>query len=132
MQSTMTKISTSLAWATLASTNLDRAERFYRDSLGFDVDRSPSTPGILMVKAGQGTGLAIYERPTPPQCDTTIATFQVDDLDASMSDLRAHSVQFIDYDLPYLKTTNGIAVQGNTKSAWFNDPDGNILSLVQM
>jgi len=132
MQSTITQISTAVAYTTLASTDLDRAERYYRDMLGFDVERMPSPPSGLMVHAGQGTGLSIYERPTPPHCDTTAMTLLVEDLDAAMRDLRAHGVTFEEYDLPYMKTTNGVAVEGPTKASWFKDPDGNILSLVQM
>jgi catechol 2,3-dioxygenase-like lactoylglutathione lyase family enzyme len=132
MQSTITKISTAVAYATLASPNLDVAERFYRDTLGFDVERMGTVPDNLMVHCGKGTGLTVYERPTPPNCDTTAATFVVEDLDAAMSDLRGHGIVFEEYDLPYLRTTNGVAIQGPSKACWFKDPAGNILSLVQM
>jgi catechol 2,3-dioxygenase-like lactoylglutathione lyase family enzyme len=132
MQSTITKISTAVAYTTLASTSLDRSERFFRDTLGFDVEQMPSPPGGLMVHCGKGTGLSVYERPTAPNCDATAMTLMVDDIEAAMSDLRAHGVTFEEYDLPYLKTTNGVAVQGSSKASWFRDPDGNILSLVQM
>jgi catechol 2,3-dioxygenase-like lactoylglutathione lyase family enzyme len=132
MQSTVTKISSSVVYTTLASTDLDRAERFYRDRLGFDTERQEGPMGFVTVHCGRGTGLSLYERPTPPSCDTTQATFLVDDLEAAMSDLAMNGVTFEDYDLPYLKTENGIAVQGQTKASWFKDPDGNTLSLVQM
>ena len=132
MQSTITKISTAVAYATLATTSLDRSERFYRDTLGFGVERMAGPPDGLMVTCGKGTGLAVYERPTPPNCDTTAVSFIVENLDAAMVDLRDHGLVFEDYDLPYLKTTNGVAVQGSAKASWFRDPDGNILSLIQM
>ena len=132
MQHTITKISTSVAYATLASTSLDNAESFYRDTLGFDTERFGAAPGTLMVHCGAGTGLSVYERPTAPNCDTTAATFIVEDINSAVSDLKAHGVHFEEYDLPYLKTTNGIAMQGTAKAAWFKDPDGNVLSLVQM
>jgi catechol 2,3-dioxygenase-like lactoylglutathione lyase family enzyme len=51
----MTKISTAVSYATIACTNLDQEEKFYRDSLGFDVERTAGVPGIAMVKCGQGT-----------------------------------------------------------------------------
>jgi catechol 2,3-dioxygenase-like lactoylglutathione lyase family enzyme len=132
MQSTITKISTAVAYTALASTDLNRSERFYRDSLGFDVERIPRPPEGLTVRAGKGTGFTVYERPTPPTCDTTAMILLVDDIESAMSDVRSHGVVFEEYDLPYLKTTNGVAVQGSSKASWFKDPDGNIVSLVQM
>jgi catechol 2,3-dioxygenase-like lactoylglutathione lyase family enzyme len=132
MQSTMTKMSGAVAYTTLASTDIDRAERFYRDTLGFDVERIASSPGSLMIHCGKGTGLSIYERAIAPNCDTTAATFIVEHIEAVMTDLRANGVVFEEFDLPYLKTNDGIASQGVTKASWFKDPDGNTLSLVQM
>ena len=132
MQSTITKISNAVSYTTLVSTDLDRSERYYRDTLGFDVERMQGQPPGLMVHTGKGTGLSLYERSAPPNCDTTAMVLLVDDIEAAMRDMRDHGVTFEDYDLPYLKTTNGLAVQGSSKASWFKDPDGNILSLVQM
>lgn len=132
MQHTITKLSTAVVYTSLATTDISRSETFYRDTLGFDVRRMPDAGDLLMVDCGAGTGIGIYARPTAPNCDTTAATFMVGDLESTMSDLRAHGVRFEEYNLPYLKTTNGVALQGKSKAAWFKDPDGNILSLVQM
>lgn len=132
MQSTITKLSTAVAYTTLACTDLAQAERYYRDTLGFDVEMMKDVPDTLMVHCGAGTGIGVYKRPSMPHCDATALNFVVDDLEATMADLRSHGVVFEDYDLPYLKTVNGIAMQGPTKAAWFKDPAGNILSVVQM
>jgi len=132
MQSTVTKLSGAMVYTTVASTDLDRAEHFYRDILGLDTDRMGSAPENLMVHCGHETGLSVYERPDPPHCDTTLATFVVGDLSSVMDDLRTNGVTFEEYDLPYLKTTNGIAEDSSSKAAWFRDPDGNILSVLQM
>ena len=129
MQTTTTRISTAQAIATLACTDLAAETMFFRDTLGFDVE---PMQGATIVHCGQGTGVTLYERPTPVNCDATAMTFLVEDLDTVMSDLLSRGVTFEDYDLPYLKTTNGIAVQSGVKSAWFKDPAGNILSIVQM
>jgi catechol 2,3-dioxygenase-like lactoylglutathione lyase family enzyme len=132
MHTVMTKLSTATVYTTLACTDLSKAEAFYRDSLGFDVERLPGAMSGSMVHCGHDTGISLYERPSLPSCDATAAVFIVEDLAATMSDLRSHDISFIDYDLPYLKTVNGVATDGTTKSAWFADPFGNILSLVQM
>jgi hypothetical protein len=48
-----------------------------------------------------------------------------------VADLRGKGVSFEEYDLPGLKTVNGIAELGGMRGAWFKDPEGNILSVVQ-
>jgi catechol 2,3-dioxygenase-like lactoylglutathione lyase family enzyme len=54
------------------------------------------------------------------------------DVEAAVADLRAKGVTFEEYDLPGVKTVNGIAELGGTRGAWFKDPEGNILSVVQL
>jgi hypothetical protein len=49
-----------------------------------------------------------------------------------VADLRGKGVTFEEYDLPGVKTVNGIAELGGTRGAWFKDPEGNILSVVQL
>ena len=61
----------------------------------------------------------------------TLGSFVVDDIQATTNALRAHGVTFEAYDLPGLKTVDGIARLGPDAVAWFKDPDGNILSLTQ-
>jgi hypothetical protein len=56
----------------------------------------------------------------------------VRDVEATVADLWGKGVRFEDYDLPGLKTVNGIADLGGIKGAWFKDPEGNILSVVQL
>ena len=51
----------------------------------------------------------------------------VDDVDQQVKELENLGVTFEDYDLPYLKTVDHIATMGDFKSAWFKDPDGNVL-----
>ena len=58
--------------------------------------------------------------------------FDVPDLEETMQDLRSRGVVFEEYDFPGLKTVNGIADMGGERSAWFKDPDGNILNVVNM
>ena len=55
----------------------------------------------------------------------------VADVEAAVAELRDKGVRFEEYDLPGLKTVNGIAELGGTRGAWFKDPEGNILSMVQ-
>ena len=61
----------------------------------------------------------------------TGATFSVKDLAKEMEDLREKGVRFEEYDLPGIKTVDGVATMGEHKGAWFKDPSGNILALHQ-
>lgn len=132
MQTVMTKLSTAEAVTTLATTSLADAKHFYQDILGFDVDAPADSPGFLFVHCGHDSKVTLYERPEPTHCDTTQLTFLVDDIMGVMDDLRSRGVTFEEYDLAWLKTTNGVAIQGNAKAAWFKDPGGNMLSITQM
>jgi hypothetical protein len=55
----------------------------------------------------------------------------VDDVERAVADLRSRGVELEEYDVPGLKTVDGIAELGYERAAWFRDPDGNILSVGQ-
>lgn len=81
-----------------------------------------------MVRAGDGCSVFVYE--TSAGAGTaTQAMFQVDKLDAVVSDLREHGVTFEEYDLPGLRTVNGIAETAGMKTAWFKDSEGNTIAV---
>jgi hypothetical protein len=63
--------------------------------------------------------------------DDTAATFEVADLAKEMQELRKRGVEFEEYDLPGIKTVDGVATMGKHKGAWIKDPGGNILGLHQ-
>ena len=73
----------------------------------------------------------LYKR-AATKADNTAAGFLVDDLEATMKELRAKGVKFEEYDFPGLKTVNGIATTDGEKGAWFKDTEGNILALAEM
>ena len=116
----------------MPATDLDRARKYYSETLGLEEVNSPD-PTAVMFKAGEGTMLFLYKR-GPTKADHTVAGFKVDNIEAEMEDLRSRGVKFEEYDMPEmnLKTVNGVATLGNTKASWFKDSEGNILSLNQM
>ena len=59
----------------------------------------------------------------------TVAHFVVDDVAATVRQLRALGVPFDDYDMPQLKTVDGVATVGEDRFAWFRDPDNNVLGI---
>ena len=120
---------------TIAVTDLKRAKDFYGGKLGLTEDSSMTDEMGVLYNAGAGSKLYIYSRPNPPTADHTQVSFKVDNIEASVDELSGKGVSFEHYDIPGmgLKTNEkGIATMGKVKSAWFKDPDGNILSVLQV
>lgn len=124
-----TRISSAPVMAVLPVVDVSRAKSFYRDTLGLEISEWPEASGYFVGSAGAGTSILFYERPVPTKAEHTVAGFSVDDLEATMAELRSAGVVFEEYDMPGLKTEHGVAVAGSMKSAWFRDTEGNILSI---
>jgi catechol 2,3-dioxygenase-like lactoylglutathione lyase family enzyme len=75
---------------TLAVNDLERARRFYEDKLGFEVEVQAAE--TIRYRCGNGTGLAIFERPMTP-IDRTVAAFEVVDIEAEVVELRSRGVE---------------------------------------
>jgi len=118
--------------------DLARAKKFYADVLGLKPGdlSGPASEGMGMFRAGDGTGVMIYERPGMPAPQNTALGFGVpaDKFDEVVAALRAKGVAFEDYDLPEigLKTVNGIAEFEGSKAAWFKDSEDNIVNIAAM
>lgn len=117
----------------LPAVDLERAIRFYKETLGLKVTRQEEEPSKgAVVQAGHGTSFYLYER-SGTKADHTVAGFVVDDVDAVVEALKARGVLFEDYDSPALRTTNSIATfstsTGQAKAAWFKDTEGNVLDV---
>jgi catechol 2,3-dioxygenase-like lactoylglutathione lyase family enzyme len=117
---------------TIPVVDMDRAREFYQTKLGLKpVPTSSTTLGIAIFECGNGTSMELYQR-GPSKADHTIATFEVFEIEGVVNSLREKGVIFDEYDLPGIKTQNGIATQGSFKAAWFKDSEGNILCLHQI
>ena len=115
--------------AIVPTTDLARAKAFYGETLGL-VDANVPTPGPQVIyRCGGNTLLEVYERPTAGEAQHTLASWEVGDLRAVVDQLRGHGVRFEEYDLPEVKTEDGISATGDLREAWFRDPDGNILRI---
>jgi len=117
--------------ATLPVVDMERARKFYEDKLGLKVMQADK--GGVMLQAGGGTALFLYQR-GPTKADHTVVSFNVDNIEAEMSELGAKGIVFEEYDMPqmHIKTVNGLATMDGAKMAWFKDTEGNILSITQM
>ncbi|MHB1341862.1 MAG: VOC family protein [Coriobacteriia bacterium] len=126
---TLSRLSTAPASAVLPAEDLERARTFYTETLGLPVIDMPGDQ--FMISAGAGTRVLVYHRPRTV-AEHTVLTFIVDDIHATMSDLMSRSVVFEDYDLPDLKTVDGVAESETEHAAWFRDTEGNIINIAQM
>ena len=114
---------------TIPVINLERAKNFYGSKLGLKPVTDSNIvvmPNTAVFDCGNGTSIELYQR-NATKADHTIATFEVKDIENEVKNLKSNGVVFEEYDLPELKTKNGIAEQGSIKCAWFKDTEGNIL-----
>jgi len=117
--------------AVVPVSDIEAAIRFYGEALGLVLkERRSGLPENREAEfeAGDGT-LLVYESVGAGQSRHTIAGFRVDDVDAAVKSLRERGVVFEEYDLPDLKTVDGVASVGDVRAAWCKDPDGNILAV---
>lgn len=123
--------------ARIPAQDLARAKRFYAEKLG--LEPTEERPGGARYECGGGW-FALFESTGKPSGEHTQLSWLVDDLEATVRELRRRGVVFEEYDFPDLKTIDGIAdVAGNYPSkggvgergAWFKDSEGNLLSIGQ-
>jgi catechol-2,3-dioxygenase len=118
-----------MAMAVLPASDITRARKYWHDVLGRDPVSSDEGGDIYDFG---GTGVLVYETQFAGTAKNTALTFITDDLDRDMTALRTHGVTFHDYDMPGLKTVDGVAELGEERAAWFSDSEGNIISIGQV
>ena len=120
----------------LPAQDLERARAFYADKLGLE-PAEEREGGLRYVSAGGE--FALFESAGAATGDHTQMGWEVEDIEATVRELRSRGVVFEDYDAPGLKTVDGIAeIEGNYPSkgsgergAWFRDSEGNMLGIGQ-
>jgi catechol 2,3-dioxygenase-like lactoylglutathione lyase family enzyme len=116
-------------YAYLPASNVARAREFYETKLGFKPQREVA--GGVMYQFANGTGCFLYPTPNAGTSKASQAFWEVADVEREVAELRKRGVRFEEYDMPGLKTKDGIATAGGAKTAWFKDTEGNTLALVQ-
>lgn len=114
----------------LPVTDVDRATRFYQESLGLEFTGT-NDEGSAMFAVGSDAQLVLLPRPDSRPSESTAMSFEVDDVTKEIRALEGRGVVFEDYDLPDLKTVDHVWELGDERAAWFKDPDGNVLCLHQ-
>lgn len=114
----------------IAVTDLDRARTFYEGKLGLKTKDEWGGEGLTM-ESGD-TLINVYKSEFAGTNKATALTFEVDDAEREVKDLKEKGIFFEHYDLPGLTQQGDVHVGDHGfKTAWFKDPDGNILSLVE-
>ncbi|MFY9286921.1 MAG: VOC family protein [Alphaproteobacteria bacterium] len=115
--------------ATIAVKDLQLAIDFYEGKLGLIKEQSDEE-NYTSYKCGT-TSLLVYQSAFAGGYQTTVATWSVgDDLEKIVADLKSKSVTFEHYDMPGTTLKGDIHTMGDMRNAWFKDPDGNIICLV--
>jgi len=116
-------------YAGFAVDDVAKAREFYGQTLGVQVMELGSD--LLSLQGGNGYAVLIYPKDTHEPAEHTILNFPVDDIEAAVDELRSAGIEFEQYDEGPLATDEkGIATPG-PKQAWFKDPAGNILSVIE-
>jgi catechol 2,3-dioxygenase-like lactoylglutathione lyase family enzyme len=114
----------------IAVKDLDRARKFYEDTLGLTAKEEMSGE-VLTVKSGD-TPITVYRSEFAGTNKATTLTFEVDDIEAEVDELKGKGIFFEKYDVEGLTPKGDFYEgEGGFKTAWFKDPDGNILSLIE-
>ena len=123
----MTMFSDSKAFSGIATDDTDAARAFYADTLGLEVSEEH---GMLTLHLAGGTNVLVYPKPEHTPADYTVLNFPVDDVEAAVDALTERGVAFEHYEgAP--QDEKGIMRGHGPDIAWFRDPAGNILSVLE-
>jgi catechol 2,3-dioxygenase-like lactoylglutathione lyase family enzyme len=124
----MSVLSASRVGAAVAVSDIQRAKDFYEGKLGLSGRETPDG-GVTYPCAGD-TEIHVFVSAGAGSSESTIAGWTVDDTEAAVEELAGRGVAFEQYDEPIKTDERGIFTMGETKGAWFKDPDGNVLALI--
>jgi catechol 2,3-dioxygenase-like lactoylglutathione lyase family enzyme len=120
------------AFSSFAVPDLEAARRFYGDTLGLQVSNEPEM-GMLELQVGSGQPVLVYSKPDHRPAVYTVLNFPVSDIDRAVADLNAAGVEMQRYDMggEMRADEHGIYRGQGPAIAWFTDPAGNILSILE-
>jgi catechol 2,3-dioxygenase-like lactoylglutathione lyase family enzyme len=108
--------------------DLEKAKQFYGETLGLEVSEEN---GLLGLQLAGGTRILIYPKDNHTPATFTILNFPVDDIEQAVDELRKAGVPFESYEGDLKTDEKGIFRGGGPLIAWFRDPAGNILSVLE-
>jgi catechol 2,3-dioxygenase-like lactoylglutathione lyase family enzyme len=123
----MTMFTNTKAFSGFAVDDISSAREFYGETLGLNTSEAY---GILTLHLAGGRDTIVYPKPSHTPADYTILNFPVDDIDQAVDELSARGVRFERYD-GMEQDEKGVMRAGGPYIAWFKDPAGNVLSVLQ-
>lgn len=118
------------AFSSFSVNDIQKAKDFYGKTLGLEVAGGPE--GTLVVPLSGGTKALMYPKPNHQPATFTVLNFPVENVDKAVDELSQRGVRFEIYNEPNLKTdARGISRGNGPTIAWFKDPAGNILSVLE-
>ena len=112
-----------------AAPDIEAARAFYADVLGLEVEEEN---GMLRLHLGGGTPTLVYPKPDHTPASYTVLNFPVPDVEEAVDDLTARGVRFERYEgTPVETDEKGVFRGGGPLIAWFTDPAGNVLSVIE-
>jgi catechol 2,3-dioxygenase-like lactoylglutathione lyase family enzyme len=115
------------AYSGLAVTDMEAAREFYGETLGLSTSEEY---GLLWLHLAGGRDTLVYQQRDVTPASYTILNFEVDDIDEAVDALAARGVTFQRYD-NVEQDEKGVFRQEGPYIAWFEDPSGNVLSVLQ-
>jgi catechol 2,3-dioxygenase-like lactoylglutathione lyase family enzyme len=121
-------LDTTKAFSGFAVGDLSAATKFYGETLGLRVSEDN---GLLTLHIAGDRDILVYPKPDHTPASYTILNFPVDDIDAAVDELTKRGVSFERYD-GFEQDEKGISREGGPPIAWFTDPAGNVLSVLEL
>jgi predicted enzyme related to lactoylglutathione lyase len=123
-------LNTNKAFSSFSVNDIAKAKDFYGKTLGLQVSSGPE--GTLVLELSNSGKALMYPKPNHQPATFTVLNFPVDSVDKAVDDLSKRGVHFEIYNEPHLKTDQRGISRGNGPTiAWFKDPAGNILSVLE-
>jgi len=120
----------SKAFSGFAVDDLQKAREFYGDVLGLNVSVLDENTGLLTLHLAGDRDTLIYQKPGHSPAEYTILNFPVADIDQAVSELSERGVRFETYD-GFEQDEKGVFRGAGPKIAWFKDPAGNVLAVLE-
>lgn len=118
------------AFSSFSVNDIERAKEFYGKTLGLELASGPE--GTLVLPLSGGAKALMYPKPNHQPATFTVLNFPVDSVEKAVDELTRRGVRFEIYNEPNLKTdARGIFRGNGPRIAWFKDPAGNILSVLE-
>ncbi len=118
------------AYSGFAVDDLEKAKDFYGKTLGMNISEEDAENGLLSLKIAGSRDILVYLKPDHSPAPFTILNFPVGDVDAAVEELTGKGVEFERYE-GFGQDENGVMRDNGPTIAWFTDPAGNILSVIE-